>query len=181
MHLGLATYEPLVMYVGAIAAFILSVFWKPQIGLYYLVPLLPMQTARYWIHSYPFGEKLVDVLLLGVVVGLIFHSERPVLASSPLNKIVILFSVYLYFSLWQGSFFLGGPLPLFSGDPRFSDWKNYVEMMLLFCIAAAAIRTPKQMRTVVLLICLSIVVVDRNYHSTVAGHDFSQFSDALRD
>jgi putative inorganic carbon (hco3(-)) transporter len=181
MHLGLAASEPLLMYLGAIIVFLLSVFWKPEIGLYYLVPLLPIQTARYWIHVYPFGEKLVDVLLLGVLLGLFFHAKRPFFLSSSMNKVIVVSSVLLYISLWQGAFFLGQALPLSVADPRFSDWKNYVEMMLLFPIVAAAIRTPKQMIILLVLMCLSVLMVNRNYHSMIASRDYSAFSYELRD
>jgi hypothetical protein len=37
-----------------------------------------MQTVRYWLHVYPFGEKVIDVLLLGILIGLLFHGGRPV-------------------------------------------------------------------------------------------------------
>ena len=181
MHFGLSTYEPLALYVGAIIAFVLSVCWKPEIGLYYLVPLLPMQTARYWLHAFPLGEKLVDVLLLGVLIGLFIHAKRPIFVSSPLNKCVIAFILLTYFALWKGSFYLNAPLPLSYVDPRFSDWKNYVEMMFLFFAAAAVIRTPKQMGIVITLMCASLLLVNRSYHSTIGDRDFSQYSDSLRD
>ena len=182
MHLGLANFAPLVMYIGAIVAFVLSIAWKPQIGLYYLVPLLPMQTARYWLHSYPLGEKLVDILLLGVLVGLFLHrAERQIFGASPLNRVLLVIFVLTYLSLWQGAFYLGGPLPISLDDPRFSDWKNYVEMFFLFFIAAASIRTRKQMAIVIGLMCVSVLIVNRNYQNTLGGRDFSQFSYALRD
>jgi putative inorganic carbon (HCO3(-)) transporter len=181
MHLGVTALEPLVLYLGAIAAFLVSVFWKPEIGLYYVVPLLPMQTARYWIHVYPFGEKLLDVLLLGVLLGLVFHCKRPIFVSSPMNKAILIFSILLYISLWQGAFFLGGPLPISISDPRFSDWKNYVEMMLLCPVVAAAIRKPKQMTILLVLMCLSVLMVNRTYHSTIKNRDYSAFSNELRD
>lgn len=181
MHLHIHLIEPLIIYLGAIAAFLGSVLWRPQIGLYFIVPLLPMQTARYWLHDFPLGEKLIDVILLGILVGLFIHSKRPFFVSSPLNKALIIFFVVTYLALWEGSFFIGAPLPLSIADPRFSDWKNYVEMMLFFFIAASVIRTPKQMVIVISLMCLSLLVVNRNYHSTVGGRDFSQYSDALRE
>jgi O-antigen ligase len=170
------------MYIGAIVAFLLSLVWKPQIGLYYLVPLLPMQTARYWLHGLPLGEKLVDVLLLGVMLGLLLHRpERQIFVSSPLNKVLVVVFVLTFLSLWQGAFYLGGPLPTTYLDPRFSTWKNYVEMLFLFFVAAAAIRTRKQMVIVIGLMCVSILVVNRNYMSTVSDRDFDHFSYALRD
>src|SRR5437588_8829416 len=117
MHVGMRALESLVMYIGDIVPFVLSTVWKPLIGLYYLVPLLPLQTARYWLHSYPLGEKLVDILLLGVLVGLFLHrAERQIFDSSPLNKILLVISVLTYLSLWQGAFYLGGPLPISFDD-----------------------------------------------------------------
>jgi len=182
MHVGLREFAPLVMYIGAIVAFVLSIVWKPRIGLYYLVPLLPLQTARYWLHSYPLGEKLVDILLLGVLVGLFLHrAERQIFDSSPLNKILLVIFVLTYLSLWQGAFYLGAPLPISFDDPRFSNWKNYVEMFFLFFVAAASIRTTKQMAIVIGLMCVSVLIVNRDYLSTVGSRNFSHFSYGLRD
>jgi putative inorganic carbon (hco3(-)) transporter len=181
MHIGLHSLAPYFIYYGAIAAFLLSIFWKPQIGLYFLVPLLPMQTARYWIHTFLFGEKLVDILLLGVLIGLLVRKERPIFVFSPINKVILIFIGFIYLSLWQGAFYLGGDLPISVQDPRFSDWKNYVEMLVLFFIAAAAIRTKRQMYLVIGLMCLSVLLVNRDYYSTVGSRNFSQFSYELRD
>ena len=181
MHIGISTYAPLLMYVGAIVAFFLSIVWKPQIGIYYLVPLLPMQTARYWLHTFPLGEKLIDILLLGVLIGLIIHSKRPIFISSPLNKIIVIFSVITFLGLWEGSFLQSLPLPISYLDPRFSDWKNYVEMMFIFFFSAAALKTRRDAAIVLVLVCLSVLVVNRSYHGTMSGRDFSQFSYELRD
>ena len=73
------------------------------------------------------------------------RAERPIFVASPLNKILIILIVTTYFALWQGSFFLGTAAPISIADPRFSNWKNYVEMLLFFFLVAAAIRKPKQM------------------------------------
>src|SRR6266403_491840 len=124
MHLGISTYAPLLIYVGAIIAALLSIFRNPRIGLYFLVPLLPMQTVRYWVHSYPFGEKLVDILLLSVLIGLLVHSEKPVFIGSSLNKVILIFCVLTFLALWEGSFLQDLPLPISFSDERFSNWKN---------------------------------------------------------
>jgi putative inorganic carbon (HCO3(-)) transporter len=181
MHLGIYHLEALLMYIGAILAFLLSIIWKPPIGLYYLVPLLPMQTARYWLHEYFLGEKLVDILLLGVLIGLFIRRERPIFIASRVNKLLIVLFALTYLSLWQGALYLGGALPISYLDPRFSDWKNYVEMMFLFFVVAATIRTPKQMKIILAIMCLSILQINRTYHDTVGDRDFSHFSYGLRD
>jgi putative inorganic carbon (hco3(-)) transporter len=182
MGIGLHGSAPMIIYVGGIIAFLLSVFWKPQMGLYYLIPLLPMQTVRFRVHGLPLGEKLVDIILLGVLIGLFLHrAERKIFVSSPLNKALIVIVLWTYLSLWQGAFFLGVPLPISFDDPRFSTWKNYVEMFLLFFVAAAAIRNKKQMSIVIGLMCLSVLLVNRDYLSTVGSRNFNHFSYELRD
>jgi O-antigen ligase len=181
MHFGVSSFGPFLIYIGAIVAFFLSLFWKPQVGLFFLVPLLPMQTARYWVHEYPLGEKLIDIVLLGVILGLVIHGKRPFVVSSPLNKILIGFFVVTYFALWEGSFFIHAPLPLSISDTRVSDWKNFVEMMALFFIAAAVIRTRKQVIIIIALMCLSILAVNKNYRGSIDGKDFSHYSDDLRE
>jgi len=181
MHIRLADYEPILIYSGAIAACLLSILWNPRIGFYYLVPLLPMQTVRYWVHDFPWGEKLVDFLLVGVLVGALLHCKRPIFAPSRLNRALALFIALTYISLWQGSFYLGKDLPLFYLDPRFSDWKNFVEMMLIFFIAAAVVRRPKHIIVLIVLMCLSVLMINREYHSTVGGRDYSHFSYDMRE
>src|SRR5712672_880163 len=175
------SYGALGIYVGAILATVLSIIKNPRIGLYFLVPLLPMQTARYWLHAYPAGEKMVDILLLGVLIGLLIHSEGPIFVASPLNKLILIFSVLTFLALWEGSFLQDLPLPITYLDPRFSNWKNYVEMMLIFFVVAAAIKTPKQMVFLLALVCVSVLAVNRNYYSLIGGRDYSQFSDSLRE
>jgi len=76
VHFGLEQYVPLTLYIGAIVAFLLSLFWRPQAGLYFLIPLLPLQTIRYRILDFPLGNKLIDMLLLGVVLGAIFKGVQ---------------------------------------------------------------------------------------------------------
>jgi len=182
MGLGLSGFAPLFIYIGGIIAFLLSVAWKPQIGVYYLVPLLPMQTIRFRVHGLPLGEKLVDIVLLGILIGLLLHrTERRIFVASRLNIILIVIMIWTYVSLWQGAFFLGAPLPITIDDPRFSTWKNYVEMFFLFFVAAASIRTRKQMAIVIGLMCISVLMVNRSYLSTVGSRNFSHFSYELRD
>jgi len=180
-HFGLVGDTALILYIGAIVAFLLSIVWKPEVGLYYLIPLLPMQTVRYRLHDLPLGEKLVDFILLGVLIGLLLHAKRPIFVASPLNKAILIFCVITYVGLWEGSLFHDMPPPLWYTDARFSDWKNYVEMLLIFFVAAAALRTPKHMTIAIALMCISVLLVNRSYHSTIGDRDFSHFSYELRD
>ncbi|MGH9571524.1 MAG: O-antigen ligase family protein, partial [Candidatus Angelobacter sp.] len=177
---GGAGVTPLVLYIGAIAAFLLSVFWRPHIGLYFLIPLLPLQTIRYLLHPLPAGQKLVDFVLLGVIIGLFIHRKGRVFPQTPLNGFLIVWAGFYYVSLWRGAFFLGGSFPAWITDPRFSNWKNYMIMPLIFIVVAAAIKEKRQMKILLFLMLFSVLRTNIGFYNTVSGRDFSHFSYGLR-
>ena len=174
MHLGLEQFVPLVLYMATIAAFLLSLFWKPQAGIYFLVPLLPLQGIRYRIVDMPLGNKLIDIILLGVVLGSLFKGGFH-FAKTPMNKLLVFFGVFLYIQLWRGAFFLNTDLPLAIGDPRFSNWKNYMVMFILFAVVVSVIKDVKQIQILVILMCISALIVSKNYYSTMSGRDLTHF------
>ena len=180
MHFGLEPLVPMALYVGAAVAFLLSLFWRPQVGLYFLIPLLPLQTIRYRIMDFPLGNKLIDVLLLGVILGAAFRGWFR-LGKMPMIKLVLLFGVFCYVQLWRGAFYLDSALPLWTSDPRFSNWKNYMVLFVLFAAAASVIKDVKQMKIVVVLICLSVFAVDKGFYGGVSDRDLSHFSYEVRD
>ena len=180
MHLGLEEFVPLVLYTAAVIALLLSLFWRPQAGLYFLVPLLPLQVIRYKILDLPLGNKLIDVILLGVVLGTAFKGGFH-FAKTPMNRLLVCFGIFCYIQLWRGAFFLNGDLPLLPSDPRFSNWKNYMVMFILFAIVVSVIKEVKQIKILVLLMCVSVFVVDKGYYSTMSDRDLTHFSYEVRD
>ena len=176
IHFGVEGYLPMAMYIGVWVAFLASVVWRPAIGCYLLAFALPLQTGRYKLHTFFLGSQILDILLLGVILGLLVKG-LPVIAKSPINTLLLVLAGFYYLSLWEGAFFMSLPLPLFIDDARFSDWKNYVEMFLMALVFASAIRDKSQVRLVVLAMCLSVLIVNRNYYSNISGHDFSRFSE----
>lgn len=180
MHLGLEQFVPLVLYMATIAAFLLSLFWKPQAGLYFLVPLLPLQIIRYRIVDMPLGNKLIDIVLLGVVLGSFFKGGFH-FAKTPMNKLLVFFGIFLYIQLWRGAFFLNTDMPLAIGDPRFSNWKNYMVMFFLFAVVVSVVKDVKQIKILVILMCISAFIVSKGYYSTMSGRDLTHFSYEVRD
>src|SRR5579871_4131894 len=144
------TVVPLGFYLATIAVFFVSAFWRPQIGVYYLAFFLPLENVRYYLHAYPFGEKFVDIVLFGILIGILRRRNGSSWTSTPLTATLAIWGLMLYLSLVGGSFFLNYPLPISPSDPRVSDWKNYVEFFLFFLAAAGAIRTRKEITTLFL-------------------------------
>src|SRR6516165_4593820 len=160
MGLGLGMHfaglMPTILYLGGILVFLASVFWRPEIGIYYLIPLLPLQTIRFKLHEFPLGAQWIDLILLGVMIGVLRKGDS-VITKTPLRWWIFIFGIVTYISLWRGAFFLNVPLPIWFTDARMSDWKNYMVIFLLFFLVLAAIKDVKQMKILLLLMCLSIV------------------------
>jgi putative inorganic carbon (HCO3(-)) transporter len=180
LHFGLESIVATVLYLGMWVTFLLSTLGKPHIGVYVLAFFLPLQTVRYRIHGMFLGSQFVDILLLGVVLGLLLQG-RAVTTNKRLSKFLLFLGVFYYFSLWEGSFFVNAPLPLWISDPRFSDWKNYVEMFFLATVVSSAIRDQKQIRVLLLVMALSLLGLNRNYMNLLSGRDLSHFSYEIRD
>lgn len=179
MHFGMEGIIGLVLYVGAIAALLMSVFWRPIVGLFYLVPLIPLQTIRYRLIGYPLGESIVGLMLLGVAVGVIRRHQSP-LPKTPWTALLCIYAVYTFVSLLYGSFYLGVALPL-PGDPRFSVWLDYMMMPALLLLVAAVEPTKRQIKALIVVMCVAVFLVDRNFWDLVSGRDFSAYSDDLRE
>src|SRR5436305_1998395 len=149
MGTGIGQFIPLALYIGVVCTCVLSVFWKPQIGIYVLIPLLPYQALREMLQDYPAGAHVIYLLLLSVLLGLALKEQLSI-PGTPVSRALLVFAAFLYFSLWQGALFLHSDYPLLPSDPRFSVWKDYMAMPLLFIVTMGAIRTRRQVQFVLL-------------------------------
>jgi putative inorganic carbon (hco3(-)) transporter len=179
-NFGLSEIVPYVLYGAGVCAFFLSIFWKPIVGVYYLVPLLPLQTLRYKLIAFPYGQSVVDLILLGVLFGLLIRS-RTIFLFTPWNKMLSIYCSYTFLSLCLGSFYLYRPLPLWLDDSRLADWKNYMVMPLLVFVVAASIEDKRQIRIILWLMFGAILAMNRDFLDTVGGRNYSSFSYDLRD
>lgn len=179
MHFGLEGLVPYVLYLGAIAAILMSIFWRPIVGIFYLLPLIPLQTIRYRMNEFPLGESIVGIMLVAVALGVMRRRQSP-LPKTPWTVLLCIFGIYSFISLWYGAFYLGVALP-FPGDPRFGVWQEYMMMPALLLLVAAVQPTPRQMKAMIIVMCLSVFMLDRNFWDIVSGRDFSAYSDDLRE
>lgn len=180
IHFGLESIAPYVLYGAGVLAFFLSVFWRPIVGIYYLVPLIPLQTARYHLIGLPLGQSVVDIILLGVVLGLLVR-RKSIIPKTPWNVVLCIYAIFTFVSLCQGSVYLNSDLPFSISNPRLADWKNYMVMPVLLLTVAATIKDIRQTKILVLLMCAATLMFNRGFWDTVSGRDFSSFSEDLRE
>jgi len=178
---GLGTYVPFFIYLGIIVASLASILWKPQLGVYLLILIAPLQTTREKLLNYPLGAEAVYILWFGVFLGLFLRKQGSIFPRSPINRVLLVLAVVTYFSLWQGWFYLGGSSPIDPSDARFSDWRSYILMPAIAMVTAGALRDRKQLKVAVFLMIVVGCLVDWSFFRSAAGRDFSHYSEEVRD
>src|SRR4051794_6406604 len=170
------------IYMAALCVIPVAILWRPVLAVYLLVPLMPLQTLRYEVQRFPFGGKFVDALVIAGLIGLFLHKsdEETLLPKTRLNRYIFIYCALLYISLWMGSYVLHLPWPISPSDDRFADWKNLIEMPLLFLLITGTVKTKKQMLTLLALMMLTTLRANIGFYHTVSGRDFSHFSNNLR-
>jgi O-antigen ligase len=180
MNFGLEGLIPAALYTAMIAAVLASIFWRPIVGIYFFVPLIPLQTVRYRLNDLPLGASMVYILLAGVAIGLM-RQRRWIAPATPWTLLLVVYSLFTFVSMCLGSMNLGLAAPWAMADLRLSNWCDYMSMPILLLLTAAAVTERKQIRWLVVLICLSGLLLDKSFWGTVSGRDFSSFSDEMRE
>lgn len=180
MNFGLEWLIPGALYLVFLTAALASIFWRPIVGLYLFVPLVPLQTIRYRIVDFPLGASLVYVLLVAVALGLLRRGQSPV-PSTPWTRLLCTYMAFTFVSLCLGALYLNTSMPWESGDQRLADWCDYMTMPALFLLTTAAVTDVRQIRILVGLMCVSVLMLDKSFWNTVSGHDFSVYSEDLRE
>ena len=175
LHLGLSHYLAFATYAVFIVASLLSLAWRPIIGLYFLILTIPQERLRSQLFDLPLGEHVLVFLLLAVILGAFLRGQFP--KRSKLNKILVLFCVFTFFSLVAGTFNLGSDTLL----DRVRTWKDYMALPLLFVASSAVIQTRKQFVTATALICFSVLLVNRSVALEIREHDTTHFSEQKRE
>ncbi len=178
MNFGLEQYVGYVEYLAFVAAFFLTVFWRPIIGIFLLLPMISLQTIRYRINDFPLGGSIVGIMLLGIALGQL-RRRLPVLPKTPWTNLLCAYGVFTFVSLCLGSLNLGQSL--LPSTARLCVWKDYMVMPALLLLIAAIAPTSRQMKAMVVVMCLTTFVLDHNFWSVVSGRDFSAYSNDLRE
>jgi putative inorganic carbon (hco3(-)) transporter len=180
MHFGLDPYVSYILYFGAILAFFLTIFWRPLIGILFLLPLIPLQTMRYRLNDLPLGQSVVGIMLLAVVLGLLWRGQ-PVFPETPWSKPLYIYIAFTFVSLCLGSIYLGRSLPFLGDSARLGDWQGYMTMPAILLLVAAIQPSRREMKVMILVMCVATFAVDRDFWDIVSSRDFSSFSWDLRD
>ncbi|MCB0262128.1 MAG: O-antigen ligase family protein [Calditrichaeota bacterium] len=204
--IGLTQYIPFIVYLGFVSVLLLTLLYRIEIGIFFVVPLLPLQNLLDSIVEFPGGKDFLDLLCLAMLIRWFYdrnvgdrrtivrkklgYTSRimPVRETSIdgsldrriLEILIIIIVLWTHLSLWRGSSFLGTGNPITAGNPRFITWKNFVMLPLLYFIVVNNIKEKKHIQYLLILMALSMLFMDRNFYSNFSSKDHSSYNDSLR-
>jgi len=176
--LGLEKLLPEAIYTAGVLAVLLSLFWRPSVGLLYLIPLLPAQTLRYRILDFPLGGSVIGIVMLSVIVGLAVRGKlRP--PGVGLTVVLAVYAVYTLISLFWGALYLGVSLPISPSDHRFGEWMDYMWMPWLLVLCMSAFQTRLEFWLALGLMAFAAFGMNFNLRDTLSHRDMSTYSEGL--
>ena len=179
MGTGIGHYIPIIAYLGFWIMSLVSLGGKPLLGLYYMIPFLPYRTMRDHFLDYPLGANMLTILVIAVIVGALIHGKH--LPKSKLYMIWFVFAVYLYLSMWIGTALGNAPAPLWLNDANFVTWKDYIVIPLVFAAAGLVVEDRKAVRTVIILVAVSLLFIDRSSLFESLTRTWTTFDENKRD
>lgn len=170
---------PDLAYGAFVLTVLLTIFWRPIIGVYFLTPLIPAEEFRERLAGYPLGGSMITILLLAIAIGLL-RSGRSINTPSRWRALLWAYIGFTFFSLCWGTLYLKRPFPMPFSDTRFVDWRNYASMLFILFLVASAVETTKQMKILVAIMGVMILYFDRGFLTDAIGRDYSYYTDDLR-
>ena len=168
----------MIAYLGFWVMCLVSLFGRPHLGLYYLMPFLPYRTLRDHFLDYPLGGNVVTILVIAILAGAFLKGKR--LPKSKLYLIWFVFGAYLYLSMWLGTALGNGPPPLWTSDINFATWKDYMLIPLIFVAAGMVVEDRKAVRTVILITAVSLFFIDRSFLLETLSRSWGSFDENKR-
>jgi len=181
--LGLSKIIPLLVYISGGVIVLLTLFYRIEIGIFFIVPLFPLQNLINIIHKYPLGKDFIDILILALLIKWVLNSRKETnhvfFTKTPLNLPVFALILWTYIELWMGASYLGFPAPIKFDDFRFIMWKNFIILPIIFLIVVNNIKDPKHIKILILLMTLSMLAMDFTTYNSLKWQDKSHYNDKL--
>lgn len=176
MGLGLTYHIPAIVYVAGFIVVFLTIFYRVEIGMFYLIPLIPMQNIIIKMQDYPLGKDLVDILFMAIIVGWTLRKKERFMEKNQVNWAVFFLLSVSFIGLFMGS--VGNPFSLENG--YFITWKNFMLMPILFLIVANNIKDERDMKILMFIMALSFFMLFYNFHNAFEATKTYHFTNRER-
>ncbi|MEC4685150.1 MAG: O-antigen ligase family protein [Nitrospirota bacterium] len=180
LGLGLTKYIPLFAYIICVVCFILTIFYKTEIGLYLVTLLIPLQNLMDKLQVFPFGKDIMDIFMLAFLSIIIISKKENSLDDKFVNRAIMLLIFTSYSALWVGSFKFGLPYPISVNDEQFVAWKNFIMLPLLYFVTLNIVENKKQIMILIWIMVIALILMDVNFYQNTKWFTYEHFSEDKR-
>lgn len=153
--MGILSYwVPLGIYISSFIVGLLTIFYKGELGLAYLVFFIPLQNVLQKLQIFPLGNHFFDILVVALIIAWLKKGKKE--GGAKYRKIGVDFAIYAYIfvtflSFWWGTLNLKETFFAYSFEIRLSDWKNFALLPILYLVTVNNVKDKKWIR--IILIC----------------------------
>lgn len=165
---------------------LLSVFYKPLIGIFFLFPLLPYQNILTKMQSLPFGKDFTDILIISIMIGTLLHARKNksnhggLILNNNINFYIPIIFIILSTFIGLIKSTLDTGLSFNLDNNYFKDWKNYMLLPLICILTYKNIKDRKSFKFMVTLLVVGIIGAAYSFYRELRWVDVAHFSDASR-
>ena len=158
--------------IGGIVVFLVSIFYAAEWGLYLVTFLVPQPNVWHKLYSLPFGKDIIDALVGACLLGILVQKKG--FSRTGNAAVICVFILSAYISVWISADRYGLPPPVSLSNPFLADFKNYAEMVILYFLAANAIKNERQQKVLLAVMAVAFLLIStRSYRNFVAGDIFN--------
>ena len=185
MELGFGLSKLLIfpLYLSCILAIILTIFYRIEIGIFFLIFFILNQNILNYVNIYPLGKDMNDLLIIAIIIKWIIDKQRAgerLLVKTPLNFPIFIFLVWTVIEVWWGMQYFNDQTALNFANPRIIFWKNLIRIPLLYLIIVNNIKDISTIRIIVFVMIMAILLLDRGFYNIAQYSDFSHYSSSQR-
>lgn len=176
----LTFFAPLIIYIISYPVMLFSIA-RVEIGILFFVTLIPIIVVMEKISEFPGGSNMADWMLVAMVLGWfvnVAREGRGLIERSPVNAAVFLVILYSAVNLIRGYTFMA--LPADINLTRLMAWKNYMILPLMYFITMNNLRNEKNIKLLIVCICLTMLAMDFNFYSTFKWIKAEHYSHDIR-
>ena len=160
------------LYLGVWITFLIGIVKRAEWAFYLLILLIPLPVVWYQLHQFPMGKDTMDILVLSALLGILTNKKG--FERAPAMWLLGSFMLVSYLALWNATLRFGLDAPFTTSNPLLADWKNYVEMIMLYFIAYSVIRDEDQQKTTIVIIAtVFLLIMARESRNFTEGGAFS--------
>lgn len=150
MNLGLTNYIFPFIYLSFIIVVIIILFYRQDIGIYYIILFLPLQNVMDRLIDFPFGKDFIDILIVSLFIKSIpvFKRQAGILFRDKMNILIFILVIYTFVHA------------LFLGDmQQLIIWKNFVVMLFLYFIVFVNIKQQSDIKNILIVTAISMFLM----------------------